>query len=196
MTRGCLVADAARQALADGPMGKTLRTAEYREFIACGYDEDLTGVATSCGIWVRACLHAAGRPPTKSGRARIGGALIGGWVEGVRVGDDAWTDAEGNTPEPGAILCWDVKRSLTGRCHVEVALEQLDDRGTWLVAAGGGGEDGTLCRLVDDRDIAGLDAGYRKLLGWWRPSRMTGWLEDAIPTVPDTEPAPPPESNP
>src|SRR5262245_36084609 len=77
------VRQVAASALAFGKLSEDSLLPRYRALIACGYREDLSHVRTSCGIFVRACMHWAGRPAPTPGSIRVGGALVG---------HPSWTD--------------------------------------------------------------------------------------------------------
>lgn len=196
---GARVARCARSALADGPMGQHLRPDFYREFISCGWvpplvpgttwDGSGNGIETlhtSCGIFVRAVLHHSGRTSTQPGR--VGGALIGGWLERLALDDAAWIDVAENVPEPGDVFYREYAKTTAGRSgHVGIFIEPMNGPGEmWRTAEGGGG-DGTLCRIEERRPFEpDSSPENRRLLGWWRPALMTGWVD------PDADTEPPP----
>ncbi len=182
------------EALRAGPMGRHERGDFYREFISCDWDPPLTTgkgietLSTSCGIFLRGVLHWSGRYTTRPGA--IGQPLVGGWLEGLHIGDKAWLDPHEGDPRPGDVfLRMYSKQSKGYEAHVGIFVEHLGGR-RWRTAEGGGGVDGTRCRH-EEREPWSQDSSGRVLVGWWRPERMEGFGSTA-----DTEPAPPPESEP
>lgn len=201
-TPGERIARCAYEALRDGPMGDKQRGAFYREFIACGFSPallppfdgaDIGAVRTSCGVFVRGLLHASGRRALKPGK--VGGALVGGWLEDLSFHHPAWVWADDAVPEPGAVFYRDYGTggrgwSPTASGHVGVFVERHDS-GLWITAEGGGG-DGTTCRLSQPKDVRARDSLNRNLIGWWRPS-LLGLADTMAPQPPKPEPIPEPE---
>lgn len=162
---GDRVASVAVSALAFGTLSESRLAERYRRFIACGQAEDLSRVRTSCGIFVRACLHWAGRPDTASGASHVGGALVGhpSWT-GLATSDLSWRPMAlaAAHATPGSVF-W---RSAPD--HVGVLLARLQDD-VWATAEGGGGA-GTECKITWRK----LDDSFPHLQGIWVPELMAG----------------------
>lgn len=207
------VARCAEQALAAGPMASTIRVADYIAFLDAfaGRGKAIKDTATSCAMFGGACcIHAEAQEPRPPPPARA----ITTWA-GVRgfVEDDprtpeiegAWIPADklpngvlrGDLPYicstrgqmplgNGKVYTW-THWQAAANGHLIVA---LDDG--WIVrtAEGGGSPGGTGCRLsAAAKDLRTLSRPFR---GVWRPNLMPGRRRaDA-----DTEPAPPPRSEP
>lgn len=158
------------EALAEGPMGQHDRHDFYRDFIAANQEkslakaEALTGVRTSCAMFVRAVRHwCGGAPPA--------GPYIPGTGMFVSMGNVGFTHPSfisadsGATPNPGdAFYISSTPTSNDG--HTGIFIEQTAP-GVWRTAEGGGG-DGTLCRFTE-RTIAGnrFTNDPRPLRGWF-----------------------------
>ncbi len=187
---GIRIARCAELALAAGPMGCRLRGEFYREFIACGFDQDLSGVRTSCAIFARAVLHWSGRRATREGK--IGQGIMGGWLEGLTMSSPSWVFATEGQPPQGAVVYRDYNRATTGLGHVQILVREVEP-GRWLTAEGGGNlspdelaklsvddakvTSGTVCRLsVKPKDVLAKDSLGRIAIGWWTPDRLG--LED------------------
>ena len=122
---------------AGGVMSNLVQHDYYKEFISCGEDKDISAVRTSCGIFVRAVLYHCGLkvPP-----AKIGQALIGGWVP-FGMNHPSWIKYNKNQPTVGSI-CFVQSKTSPNNCHVLLIVEDLGN-GTFRTAEGGSG-DGTL----------------------------------------------------
>ena len=201
-TPGQRIARCCEEALRDGPMGRRLRPEFYRTFISCGFDPplqkphhegDIGGVKTSCGIFVRGALHWSGRRAKKPGK--VGGALIGGWLEGLSFAHDAWVWAEDAIPEPGAVFYRDYSRHAGSDGHTGIFVRQFDGS-LWVTAEGGGSDAnspesrGTVCRMTDagGKDVRAKDSLARRLIGWWKPAFLR--LDTFDGGHADTDPAP------
>ncbi len=157
------------EALAGGPLGQTERHDVYREFISCRQEttpdaaERLTGVKTSCAMFVRAIRHWCGAPaqgPYKPGTGMFTS------MGGVSFGHPSFVKNDGsNVPQPGDYFYISSSQSSNDG-HTGIFIEELSP-GTWRTAEGGGG-DGTLCRFTE-RPIAGNRFGNdpRTLWGWF-----------------------------
>lgn len=180
--RGHAVAAVAREALAAGPMGRTVRAADYRAFLATGFATDTPQApvyasgGTHCAIFARCCLSAAFVLPMGK-RPRITG--ITSWLGLGWFAPPVWIAyVEGMTLEPGDIPYWCGGKSaiwkLTWKAarngHVGVAIE--GEGYTWITAEGGGGADGSLCKLSEPKDIR--LSWQRPLRGVWRPTKLRG----------------------
>lgn len=190
MTSAERIVEVCRTALEPGPMGKHARKPFYQKFVACGFDQDLSGVATSCAVFVRAVLHWAGRRATRPGR--IGQGVNGGWLEGMGFSHPAWQWAHDpklgvkNRPTPGCIFARDFSKATSAMFHVGVLVDEIADD-VWRTAEGGGANGGgTECRLSkpEGKYIWTPDSLGRQLLGWWRPELLSmgsefaeGWEE-------------------
>ncbi len=187
---GIRIARCCELALAGGPMGYKLRGDFYREFIACGYEQDLSGVRTSCAIFARAVLHWSGRRATREGKP--GQGIFRGWLEGLDMRSPSWCYAGESPLVPGAVVYRDYNRATTAMGHVQVLVREVGP-GLWLVAEGGGGltpveasemkagdakpTNGTVCRLSKPKDPLAKDSLGRIAIGFWHPDRLG--LEDA-----------------
>ncbi|MFN2587204.1 MAG: hemopexin repeat-containing protein [Actinomycetota bacterium] len=157
------------EALSDGPLGQTERHDVYREFISCGQEktpdaaERLTGVKTSCAMFVRAVRHWCGAAP--QGPYKPGTGMFTS-MGGVSFGHASFVKNDGsNVPQPGDYFYISSSQSSNDG-HTGIFIEELSP-GTWRTAEGGGG-DGTLCRFAE-RTIAGNRFGNdaRTLWGWF-----------------------------
>lgn len=157
------------EALAGGPLGQTERHDVYREFISCRQEttsdaaERLTGVKTSCAMFVRAVRHWCGAPA--QGPYRPGTGMFTS-MGGVSFGHPSFVKNDGaNVPQPGDYFYISSSQSSNDG-HTGIFIEELSP-GTWRTAEGGGG-DGTLCRFTE-RTIAGNRFGNdpRTLWGWF-----------------------------
>jgi hypothetical protein len=174
---GDAVASVAETWLSDGPMSRTGERAEqYRDFLAGAYEFDtpstpvLHSGGTHCAIFARACLTLAGvKPPGR--RPKV--TAITTWL-GVRGfdGDPAWRsladlEAHGGLLR-GDVLYW-ANRDDGQDGHVGVCLDGED--WLWRTAEGGGGSDGTTCRMSAEPKDVRTSRG-RRLRGVWRPGAM------------------------
>lgn len=173
---GDLVACVAETWCEGGPMSRTERAQDYRDFLAGAYGPDdpahptLTSKGTHCAIFARACLTLAGiKPPGK----RPVKTAITTWL-GVRgfEGDPAWRsradlEAHGGLLR-GDVLYW-ASRDDGKDGHVGICL--TGEGWAWKTAEGGGG-DGSRCRMSDEPKDVRLSHG-RRLRGVWRPGAMT-----------------------
>jgi len=188
MTPGERVAAAAVAALAGGPMGNTVRGGDYEAFLerTFGNGRALRSVRTSCAVFAGACLQAAGIQPRRGWPTA---RAITTWV-GAGFGSASWVPTDRLVPQVGDIfyVCGHAAPTWHAATngHVGILIEGAD--WAWLTAEGGGGTDGTLCRLgAAPKDLRAMS---RTLRGVWRPALM-------LPpeAVADTEPsglAPPP----
>lgn len=194
------VARCAEQALAAGPMASTLRVGDYTAYLDAfaGKGKAIKGTATSCAMFVGACLiHAGVLPPRPPPKARgittwIGvPGFIGSWIpeallgaEGVQRGDVWYICSErGSMPlGDGRVYTW-TSWPAAANGHVGIARAN-----GWVVptAEGGGSPGGTGCRLsATAKDLRAMGRGFR---GVWRPDRMPALKRETA----DTEPAQPP----
>jgi hypothetical protein len=158
------------EALDAGPMGQNDRHDFYRDFIACEQEESdeaaeaLTGVRTSCAMFVRAVRHWCGAPPT--GKYLPGTGMFTSMGK-VGYNHPSFVACTGdNSPNPGDyfFICPDDPN----KGHTGIFLAQhSDDESVWDTAEGGGG-DGTLCR-IRERKITGkkFEDDDRTLRGWF-----------------------------
>jgi hypothetical protein len=202
LTQAERIIDACHAALDAGPLGDKLRGPEYRRLISCGFapalvapftTSDIGTIKTSCAVFARGILHAAGRPATRPGR--VGQGIMGGWLEGLTTSHPAWEwaiDAQGKSlgrkPPPGALFYRDYSRQFSGLGHVGFLLFETTP-GKWYTAEGGGG-DGTECRLsAEPKDFFAKDSLNRIPVGWWRPELLDGFV--LVPESPAPQPEPP-----
>ncbi len=174
------VARCAVQALTLGPMSRTERRESYRSFIDGAFIDTVeapvfASKGTHCAIFARGCLSHAGVKP-RGKRPKVTGITVWlgvGWFsepEWIPVGDiDAvlagdilyWCGFPGQT-----VVQW---RSATNG-HVGIVAPGGEN---WShpTAEGGGGPDGSRCRLSDaPKDIRASHS--RPLRGVWRPDNM------------------------
>lgn len=192
MTNAERIISAAHAALDAGPLGDKLRPADYRTLISCGFKPalappfeaaDIGTIRTSCAVFVRGVLHAAGRLAKRPGT--VGQGIMGGWLEGLTTAHPAWewaTDAAGKRrqPPPGAIFYRDYSRNFGKLGHVGILLFETSP-GMWITAEGGGG-DGTECRLSNGpKDFFAKDTLNRIPIGWWRPELLDGFTQATPP---------------
>lgn len=215
-TAGERMARCAREALADGPMGAYLNRERYVAFLEVwGRADQLSRVRTSCAVFAAAVKGHCGGALTQPWRAD-GTWGITSWLA-LRFAKPAWVPWDGvgePAPPVGAILYWGSKTGSNG--HVGVVVERLPS-GLYRTAEGGGSPtsadvaamlaasatqtqvaatNGTVCRLSQAKSVA-LSAG-RRLAGWWDPRHMGIPITSADTQLAlhDTEPAPPPSSQP
>jgi hypothetical protein len=160
------------EALAGGQMGKKDRHDFYREFISCRQEktpqaaEALTGVRTSCAMFVRAVRHWCGATPMGPYKPGTGMFVSLG---NVSFGHPAFVPHDGtHSPKPGdQFYIASTRQSNDG--HTGIFIEQLGPN-EWRTAEGGGGgpPDGTLCRFTS-RKISGktFSNDGRTLWGWF-----------------------------
>lgn len=197
MTPNQRVVQVVRDALAAGPMGDKQRGNFYRQFISCGFSPAIRGggdigtVRTSCAIFVRACLHWAGRPST---RVHVPGEpMFNGWLEGMSSRSAAWVPGKkvlsGEViPRPGDVFYVASNLTTATNGHVGIFLEEPRPE-EWVVAAGGGGS-GTTCRIGDTPRALGpeFDGMRRPLQGIWRVDELDGWVSECErPTMPSPD---------
>jgi hypothetical protein len=183
---GLRIARCCELALTPGTMGFALRHDFYKEFIACGYDQDLSAVRTSCAIFARAVLHWSGRRATRKGKP--GQGIFGGWLEGLSMSAPSWCFTENSPLVPGAIIYRDYNRATTNLGHVQILVREMEP-GKWLTAEGGGSltpeeasklsvadakaTNGTVCRLsAKPKDVLAKDSMGRIAIGFWTPERL------------------------
>lgn len=197
MTNAERIIAAAHAALDAGPLGNKQRPADYRALISCGFKPalaapfesgDIGTIKTSCAVFVRGVLHAAGRSATR--RGIVGQGIMGGWLEGLTTAHPAWEWAEDGAgkrrkPPPGAIFYRDYGRNFSKLGHVGVLLFETTP-GMWVTAEGGGG-DGTECRLsAGPKDFFAKDVLNRVPVGWWRPELLDGFSGAVLAAPPTT----------
>lgn len=188
---GIRIARCCELALAGGTMGYKLRHDFYKEFVACGFDQDLSAVRTSCAIFARAVLHWSGRRATHPGKP--GQGIFNGWLEGLDFRHPSWVWLEpGVQPVAGAIIYRDYNRQTTNMGHVQPVVREAEP-GRWVTCEGGGSltpeeasklsvadakaTNGTVCRLsAKPKDVLAKDSLGRIALGYWHPDRLE--LED------------------
>ncbi len=215
MTQAEQIIQACHDALDSGTLGAYLRRDAYKALVSCGREAqlkalgvDLSLVKTSCAVFCRAILHAAGRPVKAS--HHIGQGIFNGWLEGLSPSHPAWEDAVDKTgkrrqPPPGGIFYRAYSKSSPGtESHVGIFVFEATP-GMWITAEGGGSlttteaaslttaqalaTNGTVCRLsAKPKDVWAKDSLGRVLVGWFRPELLDGFTGLA-PTVP--EPAKP-----
>ncbi|GMV19488.1 MAG: hypothetical protein AMXMBFR56_77120 [Polyangiaceae bacterium] len=215
-TAGERMARCAREACAAGPMGAYLRRDNYVAFLEVwGRAAELSRVRTSCAVFASAVKGHCGGPLTTPWHAD-GSWGITSWLA-LRFSKPAWVPWAGSgepAPPVGAILYWGSKTGSNG--HVGVVVERLPS-GLYRTAEGGGSPtaadvatmraagatatqiaatNGTVCRLSAPKSVA-ISAG-RRLAGWWDPRHMGIPVTQADKQIElrDTEPAPPPHSEP
>lgn len=215
-TAGERMARCAREACAGGPMGAYLRREAYVSFLEVwGRADELSRVRTSCAVFASAVKGHCGGPLTLPWKAD-GSWGINSWLK-LSFTKPAWVPWAGSgepAPPVGAILYWGSKTGSNG--HVGVVVERLPS-GLYRTAEGGGSPtpadvatmraagatatqiaatNGTVCRLSAPKSVA-ISAG-RRLAGWWDPRHMGIPVTQADKQIElrDTEPAPPPHSEP
>lgn len=188
---GIRIARCCELALAKGPMGYRLRGDFYKQFISCGFDQDLSSVRTSCAIFARAILHYCGHRATRPGKP--GQGIFNGWLEGMSMSSPSWVYLDrGGALVQGAVIYRDYNRATSNLGHVQILVREVEP-GLWLTAEGGGGltteeaaalsvsdakaTNGTVCRLsAKPKDVLAKDSLGRIALGYWHPDRLG--LED------------------
>lgn len=191
MTPGALLARAARETLAAGPMSWTERREDHVRYLDETFGDGralLSGIASThpsstCAVCVGMWAMLAGiqpkrRPPLA--RAITTWAGFGGFASRY------WVPVAELVPEEGDVpyFCGDHPKGWQAATdgHVGVLLE--GEGWHWVTAEGGGGADGTTCRMsAAPKDIR--THGRRKLRGAWRPGGRPG-----------SAPPPPPKSDP
>lgn len=166
---GARIVRCCEAALKDGPMGERERHDFYRDFIACNQEvsqakaEALTGVRTSCAMFVRAVRQWCSAPA--SGPYLPGTGMFKS-MGNVSFAHPAFVPHDGtNKPNPGDYFyIASSKQSNDG--HTGIFIEEIAD-GTWRTAEGGGG-DATRCRFTE-RKFSGtkFDGERRTLWGWF-----------------------------
>lgn len=182
------VARCALQATAPGPMGRTVRAADYKSFLEAGFAVDtpsrpiFASAGTHCAIFARCCLACAGAKP-RGVRPAITG--ITSWLGVGWFFEPEWVPVEKlkSGVIPGDILYWcgspgmtlaQWRAALNG--HVGVVLPPEDEsapRSGWVhrTAEGGGAPDGSTCRMsATPKDIR--SSLGRPLRGVFRPNNM------------------------
>lgn len=190
MTNAERIVAACHQWLDGGPLGNKQRPADYRALVSCGFSpalappyaaSDIGAIKTSCAVFARGILHAAGRPVTRPGA--VGQGIVGGWLERLTPSHPAWewaTDTAGKRRQPpaGALFYRDYSRNFGALGHVGFLLFETAP-GMWMTAEGGGG-DGTECRLsAAPKDFFAKDTLNRIPIGWWRPELLDGFAQTA-----------------
>lgn len=167
---GARIVRCCNQALSAGPMGQTQRSDFYRDFIACNQEKTqqaaqaLTGVKTSCAMFVRAVREWCGAPavgPYKPGT----GMFVS--LGNVSLASPAFVKASaGAKPNPGDYF-YIASSQTSNDGHTGIFVSQNPD-GSWQTAEGGGAPDGTTCRLTS-RTISGtkFTNDARTLWGWF-----------------------------
>lgn len=210
---GARMARCAREACEAGPMGAYLDAERYRGFLSVwgGDTASLSRVRTSCAIFSGGVKAHCGGKIAKPWHAD-GSWGINAWLS-LGFGSAAWVASKGQSgprPPVGSILYWGSKTGSNG--HVGVLVEWLPN-GLARTCEGGGSPgpadikrmlaagasqtqaaatNGTVCRMSAPEGKSIWTSAGRALAGWWHPD-MIG-LPD--PATADTEPAPPPSSQP
>ena len=178
---GEAVASVAETWLAAGPMSRKVRRADYQSFIAAAYEADTPSApvfdsgGTHCAIFARACLSLAGvKPPGRRPKVTAITTWLG--VAGFE-GERSWRsladiEAHGGLLR-GDVLYWcSVARAgwqAAKDGHVGICL--TGEGWQWRTAEGGGGTDGSTCRMSSEPKNVRL-SGSRALRGVWRPGAM------------------------
>lgn len=184
-----------REALAGGPMGKSLRGPWYASFtdatkpagyIGAQYVASIASWATSCLITQEACDNHCERTPLRPPNNGEGFFEVYPQSKLVK-------PSPGVYPQVGDVCWWSTPGTNNG--HVEAVLSMNQD-GTWTTAGGGGGADGTQCSIRSHKSSPQgypLDGYGRPLQGWWRAEDMPLAPSTALPR-PKTPPMdlPPP----
>jgi hypothetical protein len=163
-------------------MSRRERANDYRMFIGEGFAKDTPAApvfasgGTHCAIFARCCLAIAGLKPRGGRPARTG---ITTWlgVQGFE-GDSSWR-SRADLEAHGGLLVGDVLYWCSEAAqgwpaakdgHVGIC---VDGEGwLWRTAEGGGGSDGSTCRMSAATKDVTLSRG-RRLRGVWRPGAMT-----------------------
>lgn len=192
---GDYVASVAETWLADGPMGATLRSSDYRDFLSGAYGDGATAmhIATSCAVFAGACLILAevvAPHPIPKARAITTWLGVQGFItddpetekiEGswLPVADlekhggpwrgDVWyiCSTAGRMPIGGGQFYVWTRWEAAANGHVGIC---LGDHWLTRTAEGGGSPGGTTCRIsAEAKDIRKMG---RTLRGVWRPAAM------------------------
>jgi len=165
-SNGARVARCGQEVLSNGPMSDKLQHDYYKQFISCGDDSiDLSGVHTSCGIFVRAVLYHCGY---KVNAPNVGGGLLDGWVP-FDSSHPSWVKYSTNVvPQPGAIFFVQSKIK-PNNCHVGIFVEDLGNN-VWTTTEGGK-NDGTECSM-GKRTLGPLFDNGRNLIGWFDTNKI------------------------
>jgi hypothetical protein len=136
-------------------MGQFDRHDFYRSFIACNQEvsdakaEALTTVRTSCAMFVRAIRGWCGAPPA--------GPYVPGTGMFVSMGNvsfshPAFVPNNGSSKPNRGDNFYIAPSQQSNDGHTGIFVEEISD-GRWRTAEGGGGgkQDGTLCRLSNER---------------------------------------------
>lgn len=182
------------EALAAGPCGHTVRSDWYASFVNATQPAGTIGGqpvssiaswATSCLITQEAVDNHCGRTPARVPRNGAGFFEVYDPAKMVRPG-------AGRLPSRGAVY-YVANTGTDG--HVVCILGRNTD-GSWKVAGGGGGSDGTGCSIGTWKsDARGLpvDPNGRATQGWWEPEVLA---LPASPPLPSEQPTRPDQPNP
>lgn len=186
-TPGYLLARAARDSLLGGPMSWDLRRDYHVALLdkTFGKGRQLlsdiahTTPASTCAICVGMWAMLAGvqeRRGWPPARAITTWAGFGGFSSRY------WIPVDRLVPQIGDVPYWCGGTATTWTAakngHVEVLLE--GEGWFWKTAGGGGGSDGTLCRMSDKPKDIRTNSG-RLLRGVWRPAALAVPLSPAEP---------------
>ncbi len=188
------VARCALEALAPGPMGHTIRGADYENFLSGAYGNGRAArtIATSCAVFAGACcIHAGAQKPRPIPKARAITTWLGvkGFIEDdpdtTPLIEGAWIPSD----DLDALLRGDVFYicSTAGRINLgggkvyewarweaaangHVGIVTTGEGWLWSTAEGGGSPGGTICRAsAEPKDVRKLSRTFR---GVWRPNLM------------------------
>lgn len=196
MTPGALLAQTARDTLAEGPMSWTERREDHVRYLDMTFGDGralLQGIAathpaSTCAIVVGMWAMLAGLQPKRRPPAA---KAITTWAGFGGFSGRYWVPVAELVPEKGDVpyFCGEHPNGwqAAGDGHVVVLLE--GEGWLWTTAEGGGGSDGTSCRVsATPKDIR-THRG-RKLRGAWRPG---GRPEKSVsPKPPSVPPKPTP----
>lgn len=195
MTPNEKLAAAAERTLADGPMSWTQRREDHVRYLDETFGNGLTllrGIAmttpaSSCAVCVGMWAMLAG---VQDKRARPKTPAITTWAGFGGFGGRYWVpcSAKGFRVQRGDVLYWCGGNEKTWHAatngHVGVAL--VGEGHMWTTAEGGGGADGTNCRLSDGpKDIRASHG--KPLRGVWRPNGAAAL--NPLPLTPSVPPA-------
>lgn len=198
---GARLAQAARDTLAAGPMSWTERREDHVRYLDETFGDGralLQGIAaahpaSTCAVVVGMWAMLAGLQPRRRPPAA---KAITTWAGFGGFSGKYWVPVAELVPEVGDVPYWCGDHAQGWQAatngHVGALLE--GEGWTWTTAEGGGGADGTSCRVSSPKDIR--THGGRKLRGVWRPGGKPEASARPKPSSPPPSPAPKPAPKP